>query len=162
MGHRYDALYSGGCRFGNFLFLGLSTGLQAYKDMVPVVVDDFDAFIQNSKETKTYYYPSQLAVPVMAQAKFHFIKKTVSPYLSVSPGMLYQSTMDIDTKYNDYSTDNEFIIYGEVSFGADFKLKNNKSVSLGIYFPICDPDEMGGIGYSYVAGNGGYKLTYSF
>ena len=162
MGHRLDVMYSGGCRFGNLLYLGLSTGLQAYKNMVPSVVDDTKTFLQNAKETKTYYYPSRLAVPIMAQAKFYFIKKTVSPYLSVSPGLLYQSTIDFDTKYNGYTIDNEFITYGEISFGADFKLKNNKSVSLGLFFPVCDPDEMGGIGYQYVAGDAGCKLSYSF
>ena len=158
-GH-YDAAYAGGWRFDNFLFLGFGSGVQVYEHVIPDL--DYQGlrdFYNKNANDGHYYCPSRIAVPVYAQMKLYFMKTKVSPYLSASGGFLLQGNLyeDGDRLYKEGINGTG---YADITFGADFKLKNNKSLSLGLYFPITG--EMAGIGYSYMKGNGGYKLTFSF
>ena len=94
-----------------------------------------------------------------AQMKFYFMKTKVSPYLSLSGGGLIPGGC-----FNDEGAiipDSINVVgYSDISLGADVKLKNGKSVAIGLYFPITT--ERRGVGYSNMQGDGGYKLTYSF
>lgn len=153
----YELTYTGGWRFGNFLFLGFGTGLQVYPNVVyldePILDFGYGADVPDKvgdRFTKDYFKgnpsPSRIAVPLYANMKFRFTKGRVAPYLSVSGGLLFKGASytekrhdyDYEFGYGDYD---EYRIYSDgvtgeyyckAFVGVDVRLKNETSISLGL------------------------------
>lgn len=120
--------YSGGWRFGNFLFLGFGTGIHAYMNVISwdksdkIIVRDYNNYdgpFDPEKlegcvvrgELKGNYQPKRIGVPLYAQVKFRFLKTVVSPYLSGSGGVIFhgdasksfESNGGYDSNYGRYN-----------------------------------------------------------
>lgn len=178
----YQVSYTGGWRFGNFLFLGFGAGVQVYPDVIPWDENGTYSikFPKNENpndvlDDSKYYSTSKIAVPVYAQIRFRFMKTAVSPYLSGSGGLLIQNnflfteTTDYDPELGEYrlysynTNDINGCYYAEVFFGADVRLKNGACVALGLG-PIWTGQDME---YLNPKSNdtraiGGFKLELSF
>lgn len=153
--------YTGGWRFGNFLFLGFGTGIQINYKTLPwdengiLSIKDFnrDDLTMEGHYTPDdfdgYYNAGRIAVPVYLNMKFRFMKTKVAPYLSAAAGVLahrsyrYELRQDLDLydpNYGYYSYDeNLFEKYGvegslfaEIMIGVDFRLKNGSDISIGL------------------------------
>lgn len=157
----YSATYTGGWRFGNFLFLGFGTGIQVYPRVIPWS-DDKTFILTNIDKShdpehlkdynsiddfmgEGYHNPSRIAVPLYAQMKLRFLKSRVAPYLTASGGLLIQggcysdsSTSDWDPYYGTYTYKkfyNDGVAptgYAEIIVGIDIRLKNESNISLGL------------------------------
>lgn len=181
--------YTGGWRFGNFLYLGFGAGVQVHYKVMPWDGDD-ELVIKNFADHESVeghhtledydglICPSRISAPVYLHMKFRFLKTKVSPYLAVSGGMLFQGDYEYDERGKDYDSDYgsytsyaftkagiETVYYAEAMVGIDLRLKNESNLYLGLG-PIWagkGPVEI----YSYGAdidplAIGGFKLGYSF
>lgn len=132
--------YTGGWRFGNFMYLGFGAGIKVNLSVVPW--DDNDMFNSDKLNIEGYptieeyhtYYAGRIQIPVYVHMKFRFMKTKVSPYLSASGGFHIYRSM-----YNDTSglkTLEKGGIhcggYAEGMIGVDFRLKNDSNISLGL------------------------------
>lgn len=181
----YAVTYTGGWRFGNFMFLGFGTGVQVHHNAIPW--DENGTFIIKGKDKQEirdmiqgydYYNSSRLSVPVYAQVRFRFMRTKVAPYLAASGGAMFNGYCYHDSSQRDYDSESgyyynesiykkdgaEVLYFGEVLIGVDFKLKNNSSISLGLG-PFWTGqrenylyEEEDGEGRAI----GGFKLGYSF
>lgn len=153
--------YTGGWRFGNFLFLGFGAGIQINYKTMPwdenglLSIKDFniDDLTMEGHYTPDdfdgYYSAGRIAVPVYLNIKFRFMKTKVAPYLSAAAGVLahrgyhYEIREDLDIydpNYGYYRYDeNLFEKYGvegslfaEIMIGVDFRLKNGSDISIGL------------------------------
>lgn len=183
--------YTGGWRFGNFLYLGFGAGVQVHYKVMPwdgdeLVIKNFaDHESVEGHHTPEDYgddygliYPSRISAPVYLHMKFRFLKTKVSPYLAVSGGMLFQGDYEYDERGKDYDSDYgsytsyaftkagiEAVFYAEAMVGIDLRLKNESNLYLGLG-PIWagkGPVEIHsyGVGIDPLA-IGGFKLGYSF
>ena len=147
----YQVSYTGGWRFGNFLFLGFGAGVQVYPNVIPWDENGTYSikFPKNENpndvlDDSKYYSTSKIAVPIYAQIRFRFLKTAVSPYLSGSGGWLFQNNFlftegrEHDPElgecrlYSYETNDMNGCYYAEVFVGADVRLKNGAGVSLGL------------------------------
>ena len=138
----YQLTYTGGWRFGNFLFLGFGTGVQVYPNVLPwgeseaykaefsvIRNSSYDSDSPNFPDgyyTYEYFYgkyhnPSRIAVPLYLHTKFRFMKTRVAPFLSASGGFMF--TGHVDSEGNRSGDDS---YYG--SFRYDTYYKNGADV----------------------------------
>lgn len=135
----HEIAYSGGWRFGNFLFMGFGAGVQMYPNVLPW--DENSVIDMNNKgedlklDGDKYYSPSKIAVPVFAQIKFRFLKTRISPYLYGKGGLLCQGMVAHEGDYRTgkyYKDGIDVVYYATFSFGLDIKLNDESSISLGL------------------------------
>lgn len=160
----YDISYTGGWRMGNLFFIGFGTGVHVHPNLIPYDRDALAEAVIDAKDNHTYYSPGRISVPLYAQMRFYFSKRKVAPYLAVSGGLLFQSAVDLNG--NDYGEDYdgryvEGTGYGDVFFGADFRLKNSSSIALSVGIMFYDKTDYLAPNYSDIA-LAGVRLGYSF
>lgn len=182
----YAVTYTGGWRFGNFMFLGFGTGVQVHPKVLPwdengmfVLKGEDKQDIRDMKANYDSYNPSRISVPIHAQVRFRFMKTKVAPYLAASGGLLINGdsygddvmNRDYDSEIGYYWYENHYkknglkgTYYGEVLIGVDFRLKNSSSISFGLGPMWTGQKENYLYGYDSEEGMaiGGFKLGYSF
>ncbi len=150
------ATYTGGWRFGNFLYLGFGTGIQVNPRVMPwdengiYTVYDFrdkDQDIEgyNTLEIDGTYLAGRVQVPVYVHMKFRFMKTKVSPYLSVSGGFNVYRSLTYQKNEGEYDYNYGYYTptivgkggvhggeYAEAMIGVDFRLKNGSDISFGL------------------------------
>lgn len=154
------ATYTGGWRFGNFLYLGFGTGVQVnYMRVMPwdengqYVISDFrgDYADQKIEGYNTFedvdgtYQAGRVQVPVYVHVKFRFLKKKVSPYLSASGGFNVYRSLGYEKGSEEYDPDYGYYTaytvskggihaggYAEAMIGVDFRLRNDSNITFGL------------------------------
>lgn len=162
----YQLSYTGGWRFGNFFYFGFGTGVQYYTNVIPWDENGSFEIADISEEMKDINYaPSKIAVPIYAQLRFRFLKTRVSPYLSATGGLVFQTfcAHEGDYKTGSYYKDGiEGLYYADVFVGIDVRLKNDSSISLGLGPIFTGQDENYLSSEGFTRAIGGFKLGYSF
>ena len=186
----YQLSYTGGWRFGNFMFLGFGAGVQYYQKALPkhyseairinkVNLENFtkpegERFYTQEDFSDGYYNPSKIAVPIYGQAKFRFTKGRFAPFIGASYGILITrgcdylgtvrtSTNGVNHDADDYELPVKCVSYLEGMFGLDVRVNDKSSISLS-FGPICtgQKEEPLSKRENIERVTGGFRLGYSF